>query len=157
MLSWSMAKGSIGIGATPGEDGNAINDEIAGTKEPTTQSGQDREDKKRFRERCPCTIPALALLGRARDARMTISPKRQTARQGQGRPVTQPVAHILIRKTPQRAQERDEQKGLFTVGPRSAARTCWQRRRASMMSQAHGQTAEGKQMQRVHQRQSVNM
>src|SRR6266567_7310805 len=57
MLSRSMAKSGIGVGAAPGEDGDAINDEIAGANEPTTQSGQDREDKECFRQRCPCAIP----------------------------------------------------------------------------------------------------
>jgi hypothetical protein len=77
------ASGSIRIGATPGEDGNAIDDEITGTNEPTTESGQDREDKKRFREWCPCALPALALLRRRRDAGTAILAQRQAARQGQ--------------------------------------------------------------------------
>jgi hypothetical protein len=45
MLSRGMAKSGIGVSMAPGEDGDAINDEIAGANEPTTQSGQDREDK----------------------------------------------------------------------------------------------------------------
>jgi hypothetical protein len=36
MLRRSMAKGSIGASATPGEDGNTIDDEITSTNEPTT-------------------------------------------------------------------------------------------------------------------------
>jgi hypothetical protein len=39
MLGWSMTKGSIGVGAVPGKDGNTVDDEITGTNEPMTQSG----------------------------------------------------------------------------------------------------------------------
>src|SRR2546426_9110969 len=108
MLSRSMAKSGIGVGAAPSEDGDAINDEIAGANEPTTQSGQDREDKECFRQRCPCAIPTLPLLGRRRNASMAILAQRQTARQSEGRPITQPVVHILICNSPHRANNRNE-------------------------------------------------
>ena len=125
MLSRGMAISRIGIGATPGQDGDAINDEIAGTNEPAAQRGENGEDKQRFRQWCPCTIPALPLLRRARNAGTTIPPKRQAARQGQGRPITQPVMHILIRKPPECAQERDEQQRLLAIRARCATGACW--------------------------------
>jgi len=56
------ASGSIRVGAAPGEDGDAIDNEIASTNEPTTQSAQDREDKERFWQRRLCAISLLPLL-----------------------------------------------------------------------------------------------
>ena len=45
MLGGSMAISSIGISAVPGEDGSAIDDEIAGPNKPTTDGGEHAEDK----------------------------------------------------------------------------------------------------------------
>src|SRR5258708_487590 len=100
MLGWSMAKGSIWVGTTPGEDGNTINDEIAGPNEPTAKSDQGREHKQRFRKRCTSAISALPLLRGTRDARRAILAQWQATCQSQIGPGTQPVAHILIRKPP---------------------------------------------------------
>ena len=38
------ASGSIGVGAAPGQDGDAVDNEIAGTDEPTTDGRQDGEE-----------------------------------------------------------------------------------------------------------------
>ena len=81
MLGRSMAIGSIGVSATPGKDGSAINNQVAGPNEPTVQSDEDGEDKKRFRQRCSGTIAPLPLLRGARDAGTAILPQRQAARQ----------------------------------------------------------------------------
>jgi hypothetical protein len=72
VLCGSVTKSGIRISTAPGEDGNAIDDEIASPNEPATQSGEDRQDKKRFRQRCPGAIAPLPLLRGARDARTAI-------------------------------------------------------------------------------------
>ena len=76
MLSGSMAKGGIGVSTAPGEDGNAIDDEIASTNEPTAQCSENGEDKQCFRQRCPGAISPLPLLRGARDVVTAILPKR---------------------------------------------------------------------------------
>jgi hypothetical protein len=59
MLSRSVTKGRIGVSTTPGKDGNASDDEITSTDEPLAQSGENGEDKQRFRQRCSSAISAL--------------------------------------------------------------------------------------------------
>ena len=90
-----MTEGGIRIGAAPSEDRSTIDNQIAGANQPTTDGGQDAEDKERFRQRGSCLLATLALLRRAGDARVTIFPERQAACQGKGRPRVQPVTHIL--------------------------------------------------------------
>src|SRR5437763_13208159 len=119
MLSGSMTKGCIRVGSAPGEDGDAINDQIAGANEPTTQSSQHAEHKESLREWRSRLLPAFPLLRGTRNARTTIFAQRQAAGQGESRPVAQPVTHILIGESPQGAQERDEQQRRFAVGPRA--------------------------------------
>jgi hypothetical protein len=46
MVSGSMAKGSIGITASPGQDGSAVNDEITCPDEPTSQSIDHGENEE---------------------------------------------------------------------------------------------------------------
>jgi hypothetical protein len=121
-----MPKGGIGVCAALGKERNAIDDEIAGTNEPTTKSGQDREDKHCLWERCSGLTPTFALPGGARDAGTAILAQWQAARQSQGRPITQLVAHIPRRKPPQGAQECEKQKGLFVVSPRRTTLACRQ-------------------------------
>jgi hypothetical protein len=76
MLRWGMSKSSIGISAVPGKNGDAIDDEIAGSYEPTTNGSQDTEHEKRFVQRCATLSPTLALLRRARNAGLTIFSQR---------------------------------------------------------------------------------
>src|SRR5258706_2762463 len=157
MLSGSMAKGGIGVSTAPGEDGNAIDDEIASTNEPTAQCSENGEDKQCFRQRCLGAIPPLPLLRGTRDAGTAILAQWQAAGQSQGRPVTEPIAHILIRKPPQGTQKRNEEQRLFAVRARRASRSCRQRGRTSVMSQAYGETAQGDQVQGVHQGQGIHV
>ena len=56
------ASGSIGVGAAPGQVGDTVDNEIAGTEEPTTDGRQGGEDTQRFRQRGSCAISALPLL-----------------------------------------------------------------------------------------------
>jgi hypothetical protein len=87
MLGESVTKSVIGISTAPGEDGNAINNEIAGPDESTMQRGEDYQGKKCFWQQCPrhnCPLPSLRGTGNARTA---ISHRYVTS-QGQNWPVT---------------------------------------------------------------------
>jgi hypothetical protein len=64
MLSRSMAKGGVRIGAAPSKDRNAIDDEIAGPNEPTAQSGQDCQNEEGLWKRRFGLMSTLALLRR---------------------------------------------------------------------------------------------
>src|SRR5260221_13569315 len=48
MVSGSMAKGGIGITASPGQDGSAINDEITNSDESRLDCMQDSQHKERL-------------------------------------------------------------------------------------------------------------
>src|SRR2546421_7337592 len=121
MLSGSMTEGRIRVGSAPSEDGGTINDQIASPDQPTTHGGEHAEHKESLRQWRSRLLPAFPLLGGTRNAGATIFAHRQAAGQGEGRPVAQPVPHILIGESPQGAQERDEQQRCFAVGPRAAS------------------------------------
>src|SRR5260221_13845764 len=106
MLSGSMAKGGIGVSTAPGEDGNAIDDEIASTNEPTAQCSENGEDKQCFRQRCPGAISPLQLLRGKRDGRTAILAQWQSEGHRLGSPITNPMTHIRRRKRPQGNQTR---------------------------------------------------
>jgi hypothetical protein len=46
MVRGSMPEGSIGITASPGQDGRTINDEITSSDEPSSESLQNKQDKQ---------------------------------------------------------------------------------------------------------------
>ena len=62
MVSGSMPDHSIGITASPGQDGSTINDEITSSNESSLESLQNDQDKKRLRQRCSGSVATFALL-----------------------------------------------------------------------------------------------
>jgi hypothetical protein len=46
MLSGSMPEGSIGIAASPSQNGYAINNEVTGSNKPPSHSIEDREHEE---------------------------------------------------------------------------------------------------------------
>ena len=72
MLSGSMTKGCIRVGATPRENGRAIDDQIASTNKSTTRRREHAEDKECLRQWCPGPLSAFALLRRTGNTRTTI-------------------------------------------------------------------------------------
>jgi hypothetical protein len=80
MLSGGMTEGRIRVGSAPSEDGSAIDDQIAGPYQPTTQSSEHAEHKERLRQRRSSLLPAFPLLGGARNAPTAIFSQRQAAR-----------------------------------------------------------------------------
>ncbi len=58
----SVAEGGIGIGAAPGQNGSAVNDEIACPHETPMQRQADHDDKEGFSHggaRPRCSFPLL--------------------------------------------------------------------------------------------------
>ena len=76
-MGWGMAQRGIGIGAAPGEDGSAVDDEIARTGEASPQHRSYQQHEQCFAGRRSSSALSLALLGRAGHARLTIRPHRQ--------------------------------------------------------------------------------
>jgi hypothetical protein len=59
----------------PSEDRSTVDNQIAGTNQPTTNGGQDAEDEESFRQWGSCLFPALALRCWAGNAGMSIFAK----------------------------------------------------------------------------------
>jgi len=101
MLSRSMSIGSIGIMASPGQDGSTVNDEITGSSQSRPQGVQNSDDKKGLMHRCSGGVATFALLGGARNARLSLLVHGEPTRKSQGRPALKPVVHILIGEPPE--------------------------------------------------------
>src|SRR5437764_6932285 len=100
MVSGSMAKGGIGITASPGQDRSAVNDEITCPDEPRSQSIDNGEHEEGFMQRGSGGMATFALLGFARNTGLSLFVQWHSTSQGQSRPTLQPVVHILIRQAP---------------------------------------------------------
>ena len=81
----SVAKGSIRVRTTPGQNGHTINDQITSTHESAAQSDQNREDKQGYGPRCPRLLSSFPLLRSTGNARVAILAHRQATRQGKPR------------------------------------------------------------------------
>lgn len=157
MLSRSMAIGGIGISSTPGEDGNAIDNQIASPNQPRTERVQNGEDEQRLVQRRSRRVTAFPLLGFTRNAYLAIFAHRQTTSQGEGRPGLQPVVHILIGQAPQRTQEGNKQQGFFAVRSWGSTWTGGQGRRTPMVSQTHCHPAQTEQVQGTNKGQGIDV
>ena len=124
MVSRSMTYRRIWVGSTPGEDGSAINDEIACPEQLTVQGDQHAEHNKCFWQRSSSALSTFALLRRTGNAGTTVLAHRQATGQRKSRPVAQPIMYILEGESPQCAQEGHEQQRLLTVGLRCTSGTC---------------------------------
>jgi hypothetical protein len=74
-----MPISGIRVSTTPGEDGSTIDDEIAGTNQPSTNGSQDAQHKERLWEWSGGLLSAFALLRRARNTWTAIFAQRQAA------------------------------------------------------------------------------
>ena len=63
MLGGGMTDGGIGVGASPGQNRSAIDDEVAYPDQPTPDGGQHTEDEERLGHRRSSSLSTLALLG----------------------------------------------------------------------------------------------
>src|SRR5512135_8960 len=133
MGSRGMTEGRLRIASAPRQDGGAINDQIASSYQTTAQCPVDREHEQGLKEGSSRRLPPFALLGGTGNTWLSRAPDRQSARQGQLRPLLEPIMQVLVGQTPQRAQEGDQKQGFLAVGARAAARSFRQRRRTAAM------------------------
>lgn len=81
----------VRITAAPGEDGGAIDHQVARADQALVQREAHHDHQQRFAQRRSRLRAALPLLGRAGDPRVPPRILGQTARLGQGRPGDQSV------------------------------------------------------------------
>lgn len=86
MLGRGMTDSGIGVGAVPGQDGGAIDDEVACPDQPTPDGGQHCENEERLRSRRSGSLATLALLGGTGNAWPPVMTSRQAAGQGSSGP-----------------------------------------------------------------------
>ncbi len=86
MMRWSMTQRGIRVGATPGQDGGAIDDQITSANQAAADGQEHAEDEETFMHRCASGLAALALLRGARDPVLALSVHRQATTGCQGCP-----------------------------------------------------------------------
>ena len=67
-----MADSRIGIAAAPGQNGRAVDDQIARPDQPTTEGSLHRQEEERLRSRRSGAVPAFPQLRSAWNARYTM-------------------------------------------------------------------------------------
>jgi len=96
MLSGSMPIGGIRVATPPSQNGSTVNDEIPGSNESLFESLQNHQHKEGLMQGCSSGVATLALLGWARNTKLSLFVERQATGSGQCRPTLQPVTHVLI-------------------------------------------------------------
>ncbi len=86
MMRRSMAEGGIRVGATPRQDGGAIDDQIARANQAVSDGQEHGEDEETFMHRRASGPTALALLRWARNPVLALLVHRQAAGVCQGWP-----------------------------------------------------------------------
>src|SRR6266581_3770483 len=133
MVSGSMAEGGIRITASPSQKGSAVNDQITGSNEPSSDGMQHREHEERLIQRSSCCAATFTLLRRTRNAQSPRFVAWQPTGKGQCRPTPQPIVHVLIRETPYGTQESHQQQTVLAVRARSSSQTGRQGRRTTTL------------------------
>lgn len=82
MLSGSMPDGGIGISSLPGENGCAIDNQIASANQPTPQGREHTEHKEGLGKGGSGLVTSLPLLRGAGNAGLPILSQRQATGQG---------------------------------------------------------------------------
>jgi len=82
MVRRSVTGGRIGVRSAPDQDGSAIDDQIAGSDEPSTYGTPDGEHEEGLKRRRSCRLPAFAQLGRTGDTRVASRVERQATSYG---------------------------------------------------------------------------
>ncbi len=100
-----MPQRRIRVTAAPGQDGGAVDDEIAPADEAAVERQADEDDEQALTRRGAGLGPPTALLGGAGHPRTALTIRRQTAGEREGGPGHQPIMQVLIREAPQRAQQ----------------------------------------------------
>lgn len=115
MMVGSMAQRGIRVAAAPGQDGGTVDDEVASADEPLAPRKAYYGHKKRFGHGCPRSRRPFQLLRRTGHAWLALGIVWQSAGVCQRGLTDQPIVQVLIGELPQRAQQREEQKGLFAI------------------------------------------
>jgi len=102
--------GGIGIVRAPGENGGAVDDEVAQAHDALGDRGPDGTNKEHLVGRGTQGPLALALLGRTRHAGTTTLVRRQPAGNRERRPSHEPVVDVPVRQAPEHAQEPDHEE-----------------------------------------------
>ena len=157
MMGRGMTVLRIGIGATPGFNGCAVDDQVARADDALPERLRDGEHEERFAGRRAGAGRALPLLRGAGHPGHAVGAGRQPTGERQRQPGAQPVGQGARREAPERAQQRDQQQRLLCVAAGSAPRPCGQGRRAAPLGLLDRQTAQREQMQARHERERVNV
>ena len=112
MMGWRVSDGGIGVGSLPGEDGSAIDDQIACTNQAATDGNEHHEDEETFMNGSACRRRALALLGGAGNAKPS-PPDHMVTRMPRPRQAKLATSHAYLERRVVTA----------SVGARSTTRT----------------------------------
>lgn len=88
MLGWGMADRRIRISSAPGEDGRAVDDQIASPDQLASDGGQHTQYKESFRQRRSSPLSSFPLLGSTGNAGQPSRPRgkpQASAKAGQSR------------------------------------------------------------------------
>lgn len=136
MMVGSMAQRGIRVAAAPGQDGGTVDDEVASADEPLAPRKAYYGHKKRFGHGCPRSRRPFPLLRRTGHAWLALGIVWQSAGVCQRGLTDQPIVQVLIGELPQRAQQREEQEGLFAILAGATTWTGRKWRRAACMGPA---------------------
>src|SRR5258706_15037309 len=96
MMVWGVADGRIRVAAAPGQDGGAIEDEVAPVDEASVQRQADEDDEQALARRGAGVRPPAALLGGAGHPGTPLGIGREATGEREGGPCYQPVMQVLI-------------------------------------------------------------
>jgi len=77
MVTRCVPVGSIGISASPSQDGSTVNDEISGSNEPSFESVHNNEHKEGLMQRGSSRMATFAMLGWTHNERPSLFIQRQ--------------------------------------------------------------------------------
>jgi len=142
MVGGGMAVRGVGIGAAPGFDRGAVDNEVARADDAPTDGLLNGEHEERLAGRGTGSRRALPLLRGAGHPRRAVGAGRQDAGEHQDRPRAQLVGHGARREVPEGPQQRDQQQRLVAVPARGTTRPLGQGRLATAPGLTHGHTAQ---------------
>jgi len=157
MMGGGVAVLGVGVGAAPGFDGGAVDDQVARAHDALADSLRDHKHEERLAGWSAGAGRALPLLGRAGHPGRAVGTDRQPTGKGERGPRPQPVGHGARREAPERAQQRDQQHRLLRIAARGTAWSCRQGRRDQAVGLLDRQATQREQMQTCHEREGVDV
>ena len=157
MMVRRVAHRGIGVAAAPGQNGGAIDDEVAPAQQALVAREADKHDQQALARRSASACAPAALLGGAGHPGPALGIGRQPACERQGGPSHQPFMQILVRQAPQGAQQRQQQDGFLAIAAWPPAGTRRERGWAAVLGPVHGQPAQGQEAQSGDERESIKV